>query len=619
MIKRITALFLAALLLFASACTANVEEEPAPAPAPAQVSTPNAPAESAPADEPAEESLGESPGDEPAAPVTTEAEPVSAATGFQLDESKIRGRTITLYHQSEGADTRNTMAEFSEMYGCEVELLVTPYDQYASRLISLIMSGDSPDIIDINDETMPIYALRKIVEPIDGFYDPESPYIDRSVMDAFMFKGKNYLLHPNGRPPVMIFFNKTMFDRYGVDTPLDYYERGEWTIDTLYEVAREFNEDTTGDGVLDQFGFVGTSVYEFLGANQLPLAEYDPITSKFRLALGDTKQQEVLQDALDHIVNGDIQPFAWTAATLFPQGNLAMAGYEEWFHTSLGSMEDEWGLAPYPTGKYGDPNVKYVRPWGSGVASGADNGYAGIQYQLFSYQKAEEAALVAPWTGERAAARDAIINKDSYFSMHIGIPNFRPVVDAVNYGMAESGGKPFSALFEERRTELEGIIEDFNGIEEGWVEPKQFTNPGPVDFENGMGYLAFAPDAALVTQEIIDGGIEGKSLKITMTESGWHPIFGSTAESLSYVGGSKAYRVTFDYEIVAATEADPMFYTLTNPGEIGWTEQHVLAGESGTFDMVMNIIEDMEDMYFTICFFGGTEVLIDNFNIELAE
>jgi hypothetical protein len=134
-----------------------------------------------------------------------------------------------------------------------------------------------------------------------------------------------------------------------------------------------------------------------------------------------------------------------------------------------------------------------------------------------------------------------------------------------------------------------------------------------------MGYLLFEP-AEGVEQEIIDNGIDGKSLRVTIAEPGWYAIFGSTPESLDYVGGSKAYTISFDYEVVDADDSlNPLFYTLTYPGEMGWTETAVTHGETGRYELVMNIIEDAKDMYFTVCFYGGTEVLIDNFDIALAE
>jgi ABC-type glycerol-3-phosphate transport system substrate-binding protein len=591
--KRTVPLLLAAcmLLAFIAACTPNINDTPPPSPPPGGSTEPSS----------TDGSGNGGPGNQ-----------------FVFDESRIRGRTISIMRQSLGERTQMYMDEFSELYGCDFHFSVVPWPQDSAKLIALIVSGDSPDVIDLSDEYLPIYALRGIAEPIDGFFDPESPYIDLAVMEAMRYKGRHYILHPNNRIPVMIFYNKSMFDRYGEDTPMDYYKRGEWTIDKLYEVAEIFNEDINNTGVIDQFGFKGTSPYEFLFANQLPIAEFDPLTTTFRLALGDQRQQEVLQDAFDKVSAGIITPFNWEAAQLFPQGRLAMASYEGYFASTLGAMEDEWSVAPYPVGKYGDASKKFMKPWGAGVAVGAANGYAGMQFIQYSYMR-DEGYFDAVWSGERKAALDICVNKDSFFSLHMGIPNFRNAVDQINYS-SNSTGSSYLTLFEESRSALEALIADFNAIEEGWVEPKKFVYMGPVDFESGMGYLTLPPGEG-VTQEIIDGGIEGKSLRITLEDEDYFLIFGSTVDSIPIAGpitGANAYLITFDYEIIAAS-GDAQISVEMEPGGMGWAGIPVRQGDKGRAELRSTIYTDLPNIHFALFFEGGTELLIDNFDIMLLD
>jgi ABC-type Fe3+ transport system permease subunit len=63
-----------------------------------------------------------------------------------------------------------------------------------------------------------------------------------------------------------------------------------------------------------------------------------------------------------------------------------------------------------------------------GVASGAVNGYAGMQFAIYSALRTIEDAKLETgvWKGERKEALDTCVNKKSYFTLHIGIPNFRP-------------------------------------------------------------------------------------------------------------------------------------------------------------------------------------------------
>lgn len=73
------------------------------------------------------------------------------------------------------------------------------------------------------------------------------------------------------RPARMMFWNKTMFEREGIESLYDIYDRGEWTWDTFYEIARRLTKDIDGDGVYDQYGFSSfdfmNEVYDFVASN----------------------------------------------------------------------------------------------------------------------------------------------------------------------------------------------------------------------------------------------------------------------------------------------------------------------------------------------------------------
>jgi hypothetical protein len=281
-------------------------------------------------------------------------------------------------------------------------------------------------------------------------------------------------------------------------------------------------------------------------------------------------------------------------------------------------MEDEWSVAPYPTGRYSNPDYKYIRPWGVGVASGAKNGYAGMAYMAYVYAKnqAQQTKYTGDWTGTRGEALKVISDKKSYYSPHTGIPGFRSPSDAINNAMTPETGRTASDLYNGQQQLLIKAIEDFNDLKEGWVAFKEFTNPGPVDFEDdGMGYLNMGVDPD-VSREVVSDGIKGKSLRVTLENSGWYAILGTSPSDLEIVG-NKTYSVSFDYNIIHASGNDPMFFTLVYPSEAGWTELHAQDGDEGRFSMDVVISGDDEGIYLVVCLSGAEEVLIDN--VEIAE
>ena len=46
-----------------------------------------------------------------------------------------------------------------------------------------------------------------------------------------------------------LFYNKTMFENYGLMTPNEYYEMGEWNWETFLDVAEQLSVDFDYDGV----------------------------------------------------------------------------------------------------------------------------------------------------------------------------------------------------------------------------------------------------------------------------------------------------------------------------------------------------------------------------------
>ena len=540
------------------------------------------------------------------------------------DLSSIAGTEIFVFHQSFGPNLEQDMRDFEALYNVTIRAEMAPWDAYYPRLMALIMSGDSPDIYDGSDETLPMHAIRQIAIPIDGLYTAGAPWLDERVMEEMMFRGKTYFLAEQGRIPVMIFYNQTMFNRYGMETPMELYQRSEWTVDRMYEIAREFVADTSGMGEDDQFGYVGTSVYTIFAANQLPVASYNPATGQFTLELASDRQLAVLQQALERVEANDIHPFGWSGADLFMNGRLAMASAEYWFANSLFAMEDEWSVAPLPVGQFGEQGRGFIRPWGVSVATGATNAQGGVAFVEFQYERnltrGTEAFNQGVWQG-RGDALQAVVeaNRNSFFTLHNGIPGFRNLADSITWELNSAGGRTASDIVNASLSALQQNINEFNAMEEGWVDPGTFENPGPVDFADGtLGYLTM-PVSDNVTQTVVSDGIGGQpSLHIELAEAGWWPIFGTGADDLEVFGG-QAYRVTFDFEIIRTDEGTAMFYTQVNPGADGWTELHTVEGDVGTFDMVVSAPNDLPGLYIAICNFGVLELLVANFNIELVE
>ncbi|MCL2188414.1 MAG: extracellular solute-binding protein [Defluviitaleaceae bacterium] len=554
---------------------------------------------------------------------TTPAEPTG--DGLQRpDLSGIQGTDIFVFHQSINPNVLQDAADFEALHNVRIRIEDTPWAQYYSRLMSLIMADDAPDIFDSNDEVLPMYALREIAIPIDGLFTPNAPWLDFDVMNGMQWQGQTYILQEVGRVPILMFYNATMFNRYGLPTPMELWQQGDWTVDRMFDLSREFMADIDNTGELNQFGFTATSVYTLFGANQLPITVYDPQAGQFTLAINGPRQLAVLQQAIDRVNSQCIHPFGWHG-DIFANGRMAMMGHEAWFANSLLAMEDDWSIAPFPVGPYGDPNFNHIRTWGASVATGARNPLGGVAFVEFQYERNLERGsdfFNQGWMNPaREAGVRAAMDKQSFFSLHNGIPNFRAVADQVTWDINDAAGRTATDIINAQLSAMQSYIDDFNNLIPGWEEPRVFENPGVVDFEDGtMGWLTWEPEEWMnMTRTIIDDGIDGRSLHIEFAEGSgtWVPIVGTRHEDLVFVGG-QAYVISFDYHVISLVPDEwHVFYT-TGP-DMMWSQYEITAGQQGRFEMTVGAEGDHDQKEFMFRINGVREMIIDNFNLVVVE
>jgi multiple sugar transport system substrate-binding protein len=123
---------------------------------------------------------------------------------------------------------------------------------YYTRLLTQIAAGDAPDIMQIGDDAVPMFVGKGAFLPVDDFITGNYP-LDTSiylpgVLDPGQWEGRQWLL-PKDFSPLAVYYNKAIFDEYGVAYPED-----GWTWDDLVETAKTLTKDTDGDGKTDVWG-----------------------------------------------------------------------------------------------------------------------------------------------------------------------------------------------------------------------------------------------------------------------------------------------------------------------------------------------------------------------------
>lgn len=207
--------------------------------------------------------------DESASPSSAPATPAATAAAAPASEKPAlkNGNITVLYHTTKEQYEENkkgnpnaydavweTIPQFEKAYGGKVNVIAVPWGDQKPTLISMVNAGDQVDVAQANDQNFPVYPLKKIVQPVDKYFQLSDSKWNKAVTQTFTFGGKPYAVGTSAAP-IVIYYNKTLFANHGVKTPSDYYKEGKWDWEAFRQVAKDMTMDTDGDGKNDQFGF----------------------------------------------------------------------------------------------------------------------------------------------------------------------------------------------------------------------------------------------------------------------------------------------------------------------------------------------------------------------------
>ena len=303
-----------------------------------------------------------------------------------------------------------------------IDSIASPWADYNTKLLTMAAGGDIPDVFANFAAGFGTFVNRGVVQDL-------LPYVKKAQMDlpkvlspsaisALTIEGKLYGL-PFDNQPTLVFFNKTLFEKYGVPLPPTSWEDKSWTIDVMTKDAQAIAHvgknptDTTwglvwtadqlactswlwnGDpfaptgGPTNSVAYKGKKVTEtyFTRPEVVAAMEwYAGLANK----LGVSPNLVTLQ-ALQQVSD----PFASGKVGMYVGG-----GWE--FENLLATQPDfQWGVAPIPYGPGGYDTLElWTDAWSLG--KGSKNSDAAFEFMQFLTQGAPAAAF-ATITGYLAA------------------------------------------------------------------------------------------------------------------------------------------------------------------------------------------------------------------------
>ena len=255
----------------------------------------------------------------------------------------------------------NRIAFVEKNYNCKIEYVAIP-DDYTATYITSVLAGDP--IVDfgyvMNYRLTPALIEGGIAYPLSDLnvfnfndYKWRPDYVE-----AGKYKGKYYsLLMKDPEVRYGIFWNKTLFEQYGLPDLYELYEKDEWTWEKFKEIAIAGNQDLDNDGTIDIYGFNDREslVWCYIYSNGAEVAQ--KTDDGMTLDLSDSKVIEALTAFQDFKTTVEHQT-GWLGnwddqIKNFRDGKVMMCHEEFWIsYAYCNEMQDEFGFVPFLKGPF---------------------------------------------------------------------------------------------------------------------------------------------------------------------------------------------------------------------------------------------------------------------------
>lgn len=285
------------------------------------------------------------------------------------------------------------MVNYMKKYGGpQIKFITAPYSECRTKLQSLVLSENSPDVYKIieGDTTgiMRQGIFTDLTELID--WDSKNWETLKPYLDIVSYNGK-ILIAPEFNTNYFIWFNRSIFLETGIEDPLSLYKKNEWTIDRFDSICKKLTVRSNGETHMYGFGYDHTwmrQVFAFFDAQLTTISGDHYVNTVNSSNVSDAV------DYLDKMINvSKVTCPRENILAYFASGKLAMLWYGNWL--SMTSPFDDMNLSgvidfvPAPLKNSSDkiPRQDYALA-GHAIPIGAKNIDAAVAFiEIFNHFK----------------------------------------------------------------------------------------------------------------------------------------------------------------------------------------------------------------------------------------
>lgn len=376
---------------------------------------------------------------------------VASETPNQSSGGSLR---VALWDKNQEVAITPILKEWAAANGVEIQVEVTPWDQYWTMLEAAATGEDMPDVFWMHNNQVRRYAendlLMDLSDKISSSSNIDMSQFPEDIANIYNIDGKQYAI-PKDMDTIALWYNKTMFDEAKVEYPNE-----NWNWDDLKNAAQKL---TKKDG--SQYGFVASArdnqsgYYNFIYQNGGIVIN----DSKTEGGWTDPKTIEALEFYKSFVEEG-LSPDATITSenevyALLEAGTAAMGLQGSWMMGELGNNDyviNNFDCAVMPAGPTGTRATIYN---GLGWSAAANTKNPDTAWALLEYLGGEEAQVKMGDTSiynisAHSAGQTAWANSDERF-------NLKAYTDQVQYGVPYPSSKNtvvWAAINKEKVAEL---------------------------------------------------------------------------------------------------------------------------------------------------------------------
>ena len=247
----------------------------------------------------------------------------------------MRDKTVSfLSHWSaETPDSVHMIAYMEKYGGPNIKFLTYNYGDCGMKLQAMVLAENAPDVYKLRDRDLITLMFSNVWSDVTDKFDWNNRnWRDLKQFMQYVTVDGKILAAPEVNANTMIWFNRTIFEEYGVEDPLELWEKNQWTKDNFDKICRKLTIKEGGNTTIYGFAFGHTWLREVFAMFDTNFALFKD--GKYVSNLDDPK----IADACSYITQmGSTEKLYCDmskASAYFASGKAAMYMFGNWLTMS---------------------------------------------------------------------------------------------------------------------------------------------------------------------------------------------------------------------------------------------------------------------------------------------